>query len=165
MRFNSYNKDDLTRFRILINSLLHEDTVIVCIGTNKYIADSLGPFVGSILKSRNCKYPIYGTINNPIHALNLEDTIYKIKKIHDDSLILAIDAAINTDKNKQGDIIFKCHSLKPGEGLKKELPSIGDNSILGIVGSKSDFENNEIFLDTILNIATFIADAITPKQN
>ena len=48
-----------------------EDVIIVCIGTDKHVWDSLGPMVGSMLQDYNIK--VYGNLNNPITAMNVEE--------------------------------------------------------------------------------------------
>lgn len=55
-----------------------EDTVIVCIGTPRIIGDSLGPLVGTYIEQQDKNIKVYGTIENPVHALNLEDIKKKL---------------------------------------------------------------------------------------
>src|SRR5690349_12433802 len=55
--------------------------VILCIGTDRSTGDSLGPIVGSKLieqVSSSNTIHIFGTLKNPVHAVNLEETIAKI---------------------------------------------------------------------------------------
>lgn len=60
---------------------LNKHLVILCIGSDRVIGDCLGPLVGhklsSLLKSSDIS--IYGTLNNPVHAKNLNTTIKKNK--------------------------------------------------------------------------------------
>src|SRR5690606_31826424 len=50
---------------------------IVCVGTDRSTGDSLGPFIGSVLLRQKDKgfippsVSVYGTIHEPVHALNL----------------------------------------------------------------------------------------------
>src|SRR5689334_11270299 len=55
--------------------------VIVCIGTDRSTGDALGPLVGSKLSSRlNSEHTsVYGTLESPVHAVNLKDTIQEIE--------------------------------------------------------------------------------------
>ena len=49
---------------------------------NRIIGDSTGgPLTGSILL-RSRPLPVYGTLEAPVHALNLEKNLEKIKKKH-----------------------------------------------------------------------------------
>jgi len=55
--------------------------VLLCIGTDRSTGDSLGPLVGSKLKSfKQNFYHIYGTLDKPVHASNLSETITEIRK-------------------------------------------------------------------------------------
>ena len=60
------------------NQYLHQNRpiIFVCIGTDRSTGDSLGPLVGYKLKylSKNNIY-IYGTLENPIHAKNMVDSL------------------------------------------------------------------------------------------
>ena len=57
--------------------------VILCIGTDRMIGDSLGPLVGSLLaRKRKARLLVYGTLSQPVHALNLDETLNEIKKKH-----------------------------------------------------------------------------------
>lgn len=164
MRFNYCNEEGLNNLKLMLKNILNEDSVIFCIGTNREIADSLAPFVGMILKENGCKYSVYGTIDSPIHALNLENKIAQIKSIHPNAIILAIDAGIDNDKENVGSIIVEFNSLKPGIGVKKELPTIGDISIIGIVASKEEFFNSNVRLNIVLDMAKAISYTILNSE-
>lgn len=160
MKFNSYDENDLKRLKNILKSTLDKNTVIVCIGTNREIADSLAPFVGMILEENNCKYKVFGTINNPVHALNLEKIKKEIELKYKDSLILAIDAGLDNQSNSVGKIVLEYEPMKPGIGVKKELPSIGNLSIMGVVGGAEELYNGDIRLDIIIHMAKAIAYSI-----
>ena len=50
--------------------------VFVCIGSDRITGDSLGPLVGHQLSRYHWKnIYVYGTLNEPVHALNLETTL------------------------------------------------------------------------------------------
>ena len=68
----THYKTDLAYYQISegIKKFITKDTVIVCIGTDKCIGDCLGPLVGTLLKDNLLPLPVYGTISNPVHALN-----------------------------------------------------------------------------------------------
>lgn len=114
-----------------------EDVIIVCIGTNRtQTIDCLGPFVGSILKEdREFKVPVYGTMVQPIHALNLTQSITEIKNSHPNSIIISIDASLSSS-NKIGEIIVKDEPIKPAKGIDKDFDEVGDYSIKGCVAPK-----------------------------
>ncbi len=153
-----------------LKSILDENTVIVCIGTDKYIGDSLGPNVGSILEKSNLNNTIYGTIKNPIHGLNISEKIPEIKRKHKDSTILAIDAATSC-LFEVGTIRINSGPIRPGSGVNKKLESIGDYSIKGIVSiGKNDYMEtieslSNVQLDFIIEMAETIANAIIQAIN
>lgn len=108
--------------------------VILCIGTDRVTGDSLGPLTGTFLQAcggRSCLH-LYGTLDLPIHALNLADACRQIKKRHPRSLILAVDASLGTKKHL-GYITLGQGSLRPGAGVQKKLAAIGDIFITGII--------------------------------
>lgn len=143
-----------------LKEYIKENLVIVCIGTDKFIGDALGPLVGSILKCNNFPYPVYGTLHNPIHALNLNKSLTSINEKHKSSYIIAIDACLGTNI---GDIYIRDHPIYPGKGVGKSLRDVGDISIVGIV-SKNDSKNfltsNSIRLSFIYDLADIIAKGI-----
>ena len=69
--------------------------VFVCIGSDRVTGDSLGPLVGTRLQyADNFTLPVYGTLDFPIHALNLKDAMRSIKYFHPYNPIIAIDASL-----------------------------------------------------------------------
>ncbi|MDO5345847.1 MAG: spore protease YyaC [Lachnospiraceae bacterium] len=110
--------------------------IVLCIGTDRVTGDSLGPLTGSFLTAYGGhRYlPIYGTLDAPVHALNLREVSHQIKKKHPRSLILAVDASLGT-KNHLGYLTLGQGSLKPGAGVQKNLVSVGDLFLTGIVSA------------------------------
>ena len=51
--------------------------VFVCIGSDRVTGDSLGPLIGYKLNKSPfaSRFIIYGTLEYPVHALNLDETI------------------------------------------------------------------------------------------
>lgn len=69
--------------------------VILCIGSDRVTGDSLGPLVGYKLKRFHTGIlHVYGTLDSPVHALNLDHIIADIKHSHPGTPILAIDASL-----------------------------------------------------------------------
>lgn len=149
----------------LVNELVNiidKDTVIVCIGTDRCIGDALGPLVGSMLKQNKAfTNKVYGTIEHPIHALNIPAVIPRLKERYSDCTILAIDAAISST-NPIGTIRLKDTPIKPGAGAGKDLEYIGDYSIVGVVDVSESpaFMLNNIRLHFIMEMAQTISNAI-----
>lgn len=117
----------------ITNVFQNKDLVIVCVGTDRSTGDSLGPLIGSELVKENWSHvTVYGTLDEPVHALNLDLFVAKIKDKHPDSKILAIDACLGKVDNI-GYVALKEGPLRPGTGVNKALPSVGDYHIIGIV--------------------------------
>lgn len=139
------------------------DFVIICIGTDRSTGDSLGPFVGSILAQHALKhFHTYGTLEKPIHAVNLREQINHIKKQHPRSFILAIDACLGRSANV-GTITLSEGPIQPGAAVQKKLPTIGDAHIAGIVNIGGMMEYvvlQNTRLHTVIQMAEMIAAAI-----
>ncbi|MEW9123876.1 MAG: spore protease YyaC [Thermotaleaceae bacterium] len=138
-----------------------EEAVVVCIGTDRCIGDALGPLVGTLLENRSFRYPLYGTLNHPIHAVNLEASLEKIKTAHPNAFIIAVDACLGHE-NLIGNIHLKNGPIYPGKGVGKSLPSVGQISVVGIVDKLQNddpFTIHHIRLSLIMNMAQVIADA------
>lgn len=106
--------------------------IFLCIGTDRSTGDSYGPIVGSMLKERlsNENIEIYGTIHEPVHAMNLSR---KLKNIDcKNNLVIAVDAMVG-DLHQVGKIYIENKSIKPGSGMNKNLGEVGDIGIKGIV--------------------------------
>lgn len=144
----------------VLKNTMDNDTIIVCIGTDRVIGDALAPVVGTMLKSRGFRYPVYGTLDRPIHALNIYESIDIVKRKHPNSTIIAIDACLGK-KESVGNVAIRNTAIKPGKGVGKNLPEIGDYSITGIVGEINNTRDfNNIRLDFIMNMAESICESL-----
>lgn len=145
----------------ILKKEIDENTIIVCIGTDRCIGDSVGPIIGSILKN-SIKNTVYGTIDEPIHALNIFEYVEMINKKHKDKKILCIDAAVGKNENI-GKILIENKPMMPGKGVGKKLPSIGNISIKPIVTNyKKDTHNNlhNVRLSYVIKISKIITQSI-----
>ncbi|MFA9397717.1 MAG: spore protease YyaC [Clostridiaceae bacterium] len=141
---------------------IDKNTAIVCIGTDKCIGDCLGPLIGTMLKDKFFPIPVYGTLSNPIHALNLNNKLKEIKSTNPYVNLIGIDACLG-DIESIGSIQARDYPIHPGKGVGKDLPEVGSASIIGIVDSfdsSNIFNNNSIRLNLILNMAKVITDAL-----
>ncbi|GKX64956.1 spore protease YyaC [Inconstantimicrobium mannanitabidum] len=141
---------------------INENTIIVCIGTDKFIGDCLGPLVGTLLKKSNFPLPVFGTLEQPCHALNIDSTLEKIFKKYPKANIIGIDACIGED-NTIGELQARDTPIHPGKGVGKSLPSVGNCSIIGIVDSSDGihlFTQKNIRLSLVMSMSTIIHDAL-----
>ncbi len=141
--------------------------LILCIGTDKCIGDALAPLTGTILQESDAGFPVYGTLEHPVHALNISSSLKKIKTKHPQAFIIAVDASLGRE-NKIGNIIIRKGPLKPGKGVGKKLPAVGDITIVGIVEAfRSDISLviHNIRLHFVMSMAEAIASIITDGLN
>lgn len=146
---------------------IKNDTIIICIGTDKCIGDCLGPLVGSFLIENNFPLPVYGTLESPIHALNIEEKLNYINKLHPNSNVIGIDACLG-DESSIGEIHTRDYPIHPGKGVGKHLPEVGHQSIIGIVDSSDNaifFTNRSIRLYLVMKIAKVITNALIYSYN
>lgn len=148
--------DYLFRYLPLYNNHL----VIVCIGTDRATGDSLGPLIGYKLSDLKLEQvTVYGTLDNPVHAKNLQEMLEQISAIHPHALVIAIDACLGSMQNV-GCVSIGEGAIKPGAGVKKDLPPVGHLHITGIVNFSS-LMNMVILQNTRLSVVMKMADAIS----
>ena len=137
-----------------------KDILFLCIGTDRSTGDSLGPLIGYKLMESGIKNAvIMGTLDSPVHAVNLERCMEQIRKKHSDSVIVAVDASVG-NLEQVGYVTLGKGSLKPGLGVKKELGAVGDLFITGIVGCVGD--GDPVMLQSIrLSVVMRLADCIS----
>jgi len=141
---------------------VHRPIVFVCIGTDRSTGDSLGPLVGSFLqKNRLLKARTFGTIDHPVHAVNLADTLRQIAQQFKDPFIVGVDACLGQAVNV-GCIQIGPGPVKPGAGVNKDLPPVGDIHVKGIVnvgGFMEYFVLQNTRLSLVLKMAEIIAES------
>lgn len=166
--FNPRELSSHSRLGYRLSSLLCDacnagnDIVVLCIGTDRATGDSLGPIVGSILSENSSSFKIYGTLRQPVHALNLKEYIHRIYSEHASPTVIAIDASLGSQSDV-GLITLSCTPLLPGIGVNKKLPAIGDISITGIVNMSgktglSLLQSTRLY--TVMNMSEYIAKAL-----
>lgn len=135
------------------------ELVFLCIGTDRVTGDCLGPFVGQKLSSYSgTVFSVYGTLFQPVHALNLTDIYQHIQTHHPNALIIAIDASLG-EKKQPGYVTIANGALHPGAAIHKQLPSVGHIHITGIVNVSGVLE--QLTLQTTrLSTVIFLADKI-----
>ena len=135
--------------------------VVVCVGSDLAIGDSLGPIAGSMLSYKTQGLPafIYGTLPAPVTAKDVKYLRRFLKDTHPNRLVVAIDAAVG----EKGDIgLIKCSDvpLAPGSGAGKKLGTVGDISLMGVVAEKS-VGNYGLLNTTRLNLVYTMAEILS----
>ncbi|MCL6626370.1 spore protease YyaC [Alicyclobacillus shizuokensis] len=135
--------------------------VLVCVGTDRSTGDAFGPIVGSQLQAcvNMPNVTIYGTLDEPVHAVNLSDVLNRIHRHHlNDPLIIAIDACLGKFEHV-GHIILERGPLRPGAGVKKTLPEFGAYTLTGVV-NVSGFMEYFVLQNTRLGIVMRMCDVV-----
>ncbi|QGU00627.1 Spore protease GPR related protein [Candidatus Syntrophocurvum alkaliphilum] len=165
----SYHYDDPLCFYKVQNSICqmiddldknyYREIVYVCIGTDRATGDCLGPLVGTRIETLLPKVSVFGTLEKPTHALNLNEVLDEVNSKHNQPLVIAIDASLGS-KERIGYINIKKGSLKPGTALNKTLPEVGDCNISGVV-NVGGFLEQMVLQNTRLHIVYKMANVIS----
>lgn len=156
--FNKYASNGICQALINFNPE-NKKPIFICIGSDLVLGDSLGPLTGTFLRKKDIRSFVYGTLNFPITSKEVEYARTYIKQMHPNSILIAIDAAVGESRDV-GLVRTINKGLKPGLGVDKNLGTIGDISIIGVVAEKS-IKNYSLFNLTRLNLIYKMADVIT----
>jgi putative sporulation protein YyaC len=141
----------------------YRQPVLLAIGTDRSTGDSLGPLVGTrINELAPGMFPVYGTLDQPVHAVNLKEKIQMIKESFPYPLIIAVDACLGQLKNIGSINMGKGH-LQPGTGVHKTLPPVGEIFFSGVVNIGGYLEYlvlQNTRLCQVMKMADCIAQAI-----
>ena len=133
--------------------------MFLCIGTDRSTGDSLGPLIGHKLRGRRLAgAAVIGTLDKPVHAMNLDLYARYIKLHYPDYVVVAIDASVGSPDHV-GYATLGRGALQPGLGVSKNLEAVGDISITGIVGGAGS--RDPVMLQSVrLSIVMKRADCI-----
>ncbi|MFW6389771.1 MAG: spore protease YyaC [Halanaerobiales bacterium] len=166
-RVHINNKNSVVLLKSIIHNVMlktnytiNKDLLILCVGTDRSTGDSLGPLTGTLLKKNNpSPARIIGNIHKPVHASNLDQILYDIKDEFENPFIIAIDAGLGK-QSSVGYIDVKKGPLKPGTGVNKKLPEVGNMHITGLVNI-SGYMEYLVLQSTRLSIVMKMAETIT----
>ena len=149
-----------SRLSELFNSADRRQIVILCIGTDRSTGDALGPLIGTHLSRLNLpQLMVYGTLDNPVHATNLDQTIHLIQDTYAQPFVIAIDAWLGRT-DSVGCITLADGPLKPGAGVRKSLPEVGEVHLTGIV-NVGGFMEYMVLQSTRLNLVWKMSESIS----
>jgi len=133
---------------------------VVCIGSDRSTGDSLGPIIGSKLLEKRCPlFSIHGSLDSPVHAKNLEETIALINNRPNPPWIIAIDACLGRTESV-GFMTVSNGPVFPGVAVRKKLPAIGDIHLTGIVNI-SGYMEMLVLQNTRLSLVMDMANAMS----
>jgi putative sporulation protein YyaC len=134
--------------------------IILCIGTDRSTGDSLGPLTGTYLSRLGLpQLTIFGTLDQPVHATNLEENIQYIQHAYNNPFIVAIDACLGKI-DSVGHITLANGPLKPGAGVHKDLPAVGEVHLTGIV-NVGGFMEYVVLQNTRLSLVWKMAETLS----
>ena len=140
----------------------YNSVCFVFVGTDANMGDSLGPLTGTLTDFLCDFCHFYGSLQNPITAKEVPFIENFIKNAHPNSFIVVIDAALG--KNEDVGLIKVLEGgIQPGLGVNKNLPKIGDASIIGVMNEKSPINNMNLTitrLSLVYNMANTIKEGI-----
>ena len=102
--------------------------------------------------------PIYGTLDEPVHAVNLAATLKEIDQAYREPLVVAVDACLGQAWNV-GTVSIGRGPLHPGTGVHKDLPQVGEVFISGVV-NVGGFMEFLVLQNTRLCLVMQLADCI-----
>ncbi|KAB7705663.1 spore protease YyaC [Bacillus aerolatus] len=149
-----------SKVRWALQHSFNKEIIFLCIGSDRSTGDSLGPIIGSMLKEKQFPYPIYGTLEEPVHALNLEKVLKEIYKTYEEPIVFGIDACLG-DEKQIGYILFKEEPFIPGNALNKALPKVGDFHMRAIVNYLDPISPAQSLNNTRLYEVVSLAKIIT----
>ncbi len=135
------------------------EILFLCIGTDRSTGDSLGPLIGYKLKEYGIPHArVCGTLDEPIHAMNFEESVERIRKLFPNAVVVAIDASVG-NAGHVGYVTLGRGPIRPGLGVRKDLNAVGDIFITGIVGSSRN--GDPLVLQNVrLSVVMRLADCI-----
>ncbi|MDO4540985.1 MAG: spore protease YyaC [Syntrophomonadaceae bacterium] len=139
----------------------HGELVWLCIGTDKQIADSLGPLIGTMLYCAMPQLNIAGKLEAPVHAKNIRPMVRSLRESFPQAAMIAIDAAAGP-AGQLGRICLRQGGLLPGKALAKNIPRVGDYALTVVVQGSGHFkpETKAQGLSFIYNLAEIISRAV-----
>lgn len=143
----------------------YKELVLLCIGTDRSTGDALGPIVGHKLINSLYKHDgvyIFGTLDDPVHAKNLKQKIDEIYSSLENPFVVAIDASLGK-MSSIGLLTVGEGPVKPGAGVNKDLPHVGDIHITGIVNLGGYMEYlilQNTRLSLVMNMADILVQSI-----
>ena len=160
---NNFEKSNREFSYDLANILLKKEKplLILCVGSNKIVWDSIGSITGQLLKQYyKVDITILGDMNFPITHKNIENTLNTIHTKYFDYNILIIDSTIATIENLYN-INLNNHGLYIDSlSAKRYIGDISISSNTWLYGLHKFIITPTLEKQTVFRIANFIACGI-----
>ena len=137
-----------------------QSLVVLCIGTDRSTGDALGPLVGTNLARADLPMTtVLGTLDDPVHAGNLVDVIRAVESSPARPFVVAVDACLGRS-DQVGSILVGAGPLRPGAGVHKSLPLVGNAFVTGTV-NVGGFMEYLVLQNTRLSVVMKMAEVIS----
>lgn len=161
--FNFCNKMAPSGLVLALDKFLQTERqpVILCIGSDLAIGDSLGPVCGTLLQERSCGF-VYGTLRQTVTAKEVRYMNEFLRDTHPAARHCRRRGGRGCGRYRPDKDLRLRH--KAGLGANKKLGKVGDVGIMGIVAEKSLFNYsllNLTRLNLVYRMAEIIAEAIS----
>lgn len=139
------------------------EVLVLCIGTDRSTGDALGPLVGSFLQDvKGVEARILGTLDQPVHAGNLQSSLDQLREGPGHRVLVAIDASLGQSE-QVGTICVGRGPIRPGAGVSKQLPWVGHLHVTGTVNVGGYMEHlvlHNTRLSLVMRMAKTIAGGL-----
>lgn len=130
--------------------------VFLCIGSDRSTGDALGPLVGSLLLEHGLpRDQVAGDLTLPVHASNLRRVWMDLRQRRPRAVVVAVDACLGRQESI-GTLTAGLGPLRPGAGVNKDLPPVGDIYLTGTV-NVSGFMEYFVLQNTRLSLVMAMA--------
>jgi putative sporulation protein YyaC len=105
---------------------------------------------------------VVGTLERPVHAMNLEQAADMVRVCYPDHVVVAVDASVGS-QDHVGCITLGKGALRPGLGVCKDLRAVGDIFITGIVGGYGSYDPlmlQSVRLSVVMRMADYICESV-----
>jgi putative sporulation protein YyaC len=134
--------------------------VVLCIGSDRSTGDALGPLVGSLLLEHGLpRDQVAGDLSLPVHASNLRRVWAELRQRRPRGAVIAVDACLGRQESV-GTLTAGLGPLRPGAGVNKDLPPVGDVFLTGTV-NVSGFMEYFVLQNTRLSLVVAMARRMT----
>ena len=134
--------------------------LVLCIGSDRSTGDALGPLIGSLLLEQGVpRERVVGDLTLPVHASNLKRVWLDLRQRRPRPVVVAVDACLGRQESI-GTLTAGFGPLRPGAGVNKDLPPVGDLYLTGTV-NVSGFMEYFVLQNTRLSLVMAMARRMT----
>ncbi len=149
----AYSKNASENLAKFLSLNFNKPPVLLCLGTDRLLADSLGPLTADKLRERCYPAFIYGGLHSPITHQSAEFACDYIRTMHPYSPLIIIDSMATSSQYRLGHIVVS-------KDYVGAIQTLSLNADLYIYGITSILNNNMLKNARLDNIYT-LSNALT----